>query len=135
MAVFRHSSAQVAQRSVGNGPTSNSRAHANTMAKAGEDTEFYKDAQFLIPIERGPFYAFEMIPAWYSTLCGVKIDGETRVLGADDQPIPGLYAGGLDSGEFFKDNYNHGFSGGCSGYSYFTGLFAADRATAYIKEG
>jgi fumarate reductase flavoprotein subunit len=104
----------------------------NQMAKAGEDTEFFKDPAALIPIENGPFYAFKMIPAWYSTLCGVKIDGKIRVLGADDMPIPGLYAGGLDSGEFYKDNYNHGFSGGCSGYSYFTGFFAADNAAEYI---
>jgi fumarate reductase flavoprotein subunit len=103
------------------------------MAKASNDTEFYKDPAFLIPIEQGPFYAFKMIPAWYSTLCGVKIDGNIRVLNANDMPIPGLFAGGLDSGEFYKDNYNHRFSGGCSGYSYFTGFFAADNAAEYIQ--
>ncbi|MDR2672269.1 MAG: FAD-binding protein [Coriobacteriales bacterium] len=105
----------------------------NEMANAGNDTEFYKDPAFLIPIEQGPFYAFKMIPAWYSTLCGVKIDGKIRVLNGDDKPIGGLFAGGLDSGEFYKDNYNHGFSGGCSGYSYFTGFFAADNAAEHIK--
>lgn len=105
----------------------------NEMASAGEDTEFYKDAAALFSIEQGPFYAFKLIPSWYSTLCGVKIDGKIRVLNSEDKPIPGLYAGGLDSGEFFKDNYNHGFSGGCSGYSYFTGFFAADQVKEYIE--
>jgi fumarate reductase flavoprotein subunit len=73
-----------------------------------------------------------MIPSWYSTLCGVKINGKTEVVNSEGRAIAGLYAGGLDSGEFFKDNYNHGFSGGCSGYSYFTGYYAAEMAKAYI---
>lgn len=105
----------------------------NAMAKAGEDTQFYKDPEALFPLEEGPFYAFELIPSWYSTLCGVKINGNIEVVDSSGKAIPGLYAGGLDSGEFFKDNYNHGFSGGCSGYSYFTGFFAVDKAKEFIE--
>ena len=105
----------------------------NEMAKAGEDTEFFKDPAALFAVDQPPFYAFRLIPSWYSTLCGVKINGKIQVVNAEGKPIPGLYAGGLDSGEFFKDNYNHGFSGGCSGYSYFTGFFAADKAKEYIE--
>ena len=105
----------------------------NQMAKAGEDTMFYKDSAALFPLEKGPYYALKLIPSWYSTLCGVKINGKIQVVDAKGYAIPGLYAGGLDSGEFFKDNYNHGFSGACSGYSYFTGFFAADMARDYIS--
>ncbi len=105
----------------------------NNMAAAGEDSEFFKDASALFPLEQPPYYAFKLIPSWYSTLCGVKINGKVQVVDAAGKPIPGLYAGGLDSGEFFKDNYNHGFSGGCSGYSYFTGFFAADQAKEYVE--
>ena len=104
----------------------------NKMAKAGEDTEFFKDPAALFPVDQPPFYAFRLIPSWYSTLCGVKINGKIQVVNGQGKPIPGLYAGGLDSGEFFKDNYNHGFSGGCSGYAYFTGFFAADQVKEYI---
>jgi fumarate reductase flavoprotein subunit len=105
----------------------------NALCAAGEDTQFFKAAETLFAIEKGPFYAFEMIPSWYSTLCGVKINGKTEVVNSEGRAIAGLYAGGLDSGEFFKDNYNHGFSGGCSGYSYFTGYYAAEMAKAYIN--
>ncbi len=104
----------------------------NEMVKAGEDTQFFKAPECLFTIEQGPFYAFKLIPSWYSTLCGVKINGNIQVVDSDGKAILGLYAGGLDSGEFFKDNYNHGFSGGCSGYSYFTGFYAADMAKEYI---
>lgn len=105
----------------------------NELANAGEDTDFFKDPAALFPIEEGPFYAFKLIPAWYSTLCGVKINGNIEAVDADGRAIPGLYAGGLDSGEFFKDDYAHGFSGSCSGYSYFTGFFAAEKAQEYIE--
>ncbi len=105
----------------------------NKLTEAGEDAQFYKDAACLFPVKEGPFYAFKLIPSWYSTLCGVKVNGKVQVVDGNGKPIKGLYAGGLDSGEFFKDNYNHGFSGGCSGYSYFTGYFAADQASEYIK--
>lgn len=109
-------------------------ARYNEMARAGEDTDFFKDPAALFPLEEGPFYAFKMIPAWYSTLCGVKINGDIQVVDAEGRAIPGLYAGGLDSGEFFKDDYSHGFSGSCSGYSYFTGFFAAEKAREYIAK-
>lgn len=104
----------------------------NELCKAGEDTQFFKDPEVLFTLEEGPYYAFKLIPSWYSTLCGVKINGNIEVVNAEGNPIPGLYAGGLDSGEFFKDNYNHGFSGSCSGYSYFTGFYAAEQAKSYI---
>lgn len=105
----------------------------NELANAGEDTDFFKDPAALFAIEEGPYYAFKLIPAWYSTLCGVKINGNIEAVDADGRAIPGLYAGGLDSGEFFKDDYAHGFSGSCSGYSYFTGFFAAEKAQEYIE--
>jgi fumarate reductase flavoprotein subunit len=107
-------------------------ARYNEMCAAGEDTQFFKDASALYPIENGPFYAFELVPSWYSTLCGVKINGQIQAVDADNQPIAGLYAGGLDSGEFFKEDYAHGFSGSCSGYSYFTGWYGALMAQDYI---
>lgn len=108
-------------------------ARYNDMCVAGEDDQFYKPADYLLPLEEGPYYAFRIVPSWYSTLCGVKINGQIQVVDADGHAIPGLYAGGLDSGEFFKDDYYHGFSGSCSGYSYFTGFFAAEMAKEYIE--
>lgn len=107
-------------------------AKYNEMVAAKEDTQFFKDPAYLFSIEKGPFYAFRLVPSWYSTLCGVKINGKIQVVDDALEPIAGLYAGGLDSGEFYKDNYNHGFSGGCSGYSYFTGFYGAQMAKEYI---
>ncbi len=106
----------------------------NKMATAGEDDLFFKDPACLFPVKDAPFYAFELIPSWYSTLNGVRVSDKLEVVGEDGLPIPGLYAGGLDSGDFYMTNYNHGFSGGCSGYSYFSGFYAALCAAGFLSE-
>lgn len=46
------------------------------------------------PILTAPFYAAKIIPADVGTCGGVITDEHARVLGEDDQPIPGLYATG-----------------------------------------
>jgi 3-oxosteroid 1-dehydrogenase len=46
------------------------------------------------PIRTAPFYAAKIIPADVGTCGGVVTDEHARVLGEDDQPIPGLYATG-----------------------------------------
>ena len=43
----------------------------------GEDTEFFKDARTLRPIETGPFYGMELRPGIIAfTACGLRIDPE-----------------------------------------------------------
>lgn len=46
------------------------------------------------PILKAPFYAAKIIPADVGTCGGVITDEHGRVVGADDQPIRGLYATG-----------------------------------------
>lgn len=46
------------------------------------------------PILKAPFYAAKIVPADVGTCGGVVTDEHSRVLGADDRPIPGLYATG-----------------------------------------
>lgn len=48
------------------------------------------------PIERGPFYAVAVQPADLGMAAGVVTDQDARVLRADGEPIPGLYACGND---------------------------------------
>jgi 3-oxosteroid 1-dehydrogenase len=48
-------------------------------------------------IERGPFYAAEVIPADVGTYGGVVTDAQARVVKADGEPIPGLYACGIST--------------------------------------
>lgn len=105
----------------------------NAACEAGEDAEFYKDASMLLPISEAPYYALKIECNRLSTLCGVMIDADCRVLNAEGEWIEGLFAGGLDSAGFFMADYNHAFSGSCSSFSFFTGFHSADTAAAFIK--
>ena len=46
------------------------------------------------PLGRAPFYAVEVVPSDIGTCGGLITDADARVIGADDQPIDGLYAAG-----------------------------------------
>ena len=57
------------------------------------------------PIRNPPFHAIRLCAGITYTMGGIAIDGRSRVLNADNQPIAGLYAagcatGGLEGGEF-----------------------------------
>ena len=82
----------------------------NTFARAGRDQDFARgdnaydrywgDSErpysnpSLAPLERGPYYALEIVPGAFGTNGGLVTDGRARVLNAEDQAIPGLYAAG-----------------------------------------
>ena len=105
----------------------------NDMCAKGKDTDCYKAAEYLFALKTPPFYAFEMIPSWYSTLSGVRVNDKFQVLDRETGlPIPGVFAGGADCGGFFHNNYNHGFSGSASAFSYTSGMVGADGAIEYI---
>ena len=69
----------------------------NEMCKNGEDTAFGKPAQFMQPMEQGPYYAFYEKLFQENASGGVKVDCETRVKDNAGQIIPGLYAVGDNS--------------------------------------
>lgn len=100
----------------------------NELARNGEDVDFWKDPIALHELKEGPFYAIKVVPTWFCTLCGVKVDENLRVIDAEERPIKGLYAGGADASQFFTTEYSHGFGGSCSAFAYFSGWYAAQVA-------
>ena len=64
---------------------------------AKEDDLFNKLPELLAPMGSGPYYAIQCEGCGYSTMGGVEVDEEMRVLGARHIPIPGLYAAGCDT--------------------------------------
>lgn len=74
----------------------------NALCSQGADTEFGKRAAFLKPIENGPFYAVprgaNSVPA---VLGGLVVDENQQCLDKDNQPIPGFFAAGNASGQFY----------------------------------
>ena len=60
------------------------------------------------PLERGPFYAFEIHSGCLGTKGGPRVDPDGAVLNVDGVEIPGLYAAGEMVGGLFYTNYPGG---------------------------
>lgn len=66
----------------------------NGFAQAGADADFNRPAEALFALTQPPYYMAEILPAVLYTINGLVIDGSSRVLNWQDQPIPRLYAAG-----------------------------------------
>jgi len=97
----------------------------NEAARRGEDPEFGKgmDAHSkfrgdqthqpnpgVAPVGTGPYYAVALYPGDLSTVGGLDTNGRAQVLNAQGQPIPGLYAAGLDMNSMMRGRYPGGGS-------------------------
>lgn len=80
-------------------------ARYNELARAGEDADFGKRAEFLRTVETGPFYAARLRLATVCLTCvGPAVDRDGRVLGAGGV-VDGLLAAGECTGGTLGDRY------------------------------
>ncbi len=116
-----------AQAKVNAAPLKGTIEKYNADVETGRDSAYLKAPQHLRPIRTAPFYAVELRPAiiaWTGT--GLRIDAETRVIGQDERPIPGLFAAGETVGTFHGDVYIGG--GGSYGPAVTFGRIAGAQA-------
>ena len=81
----------------------------NADVAAGQDTQFHKCAEHLIPIENGPFYGQYNQLGQAQFLCvlgGLRTSPKCEVCDANNKPIEGLYNVGCMMGDFFGTFYN-----------------------------
>lgn len=73
----------------------------NSDAEEGKDSILHKSKEWLKPLDKGPFAAFDISfnksIYLFMTLGGLKTNRHAQVLGASGNPIPGLYAAGACS--------------------------------------
>lgn len=109
----------------------------NAACEAGEDTAFGKASEFLSAYGDGPFYAVQIMNVAFSTIGGLDVDPQIRVLKEDHEtPINGLYAIGNDSGGVLltpENNYTV-FPGIAQGWNQTSGRLAGENAARYIGE-
>ena len=85
--------------------------HYNDMARAGEDTDYFKEAYRMIPLDTPPYYGVRT-GAWFlATIDGVIVNTDMQPVNEDEEPIEGLYVVGNDSGGFFSISYPNLFTG------------------------
>jgi succinate dehydrogenase/fumarate reductase flavoprotein subunit len=112
-------------------------AQYNAGVAAGRDPEFLKDASFLEPIVTPPFYGAELRPATVaSTACGLRIDPDAGVRGADGNPVSGLFAagectGGVVGAQYVGSGNNYA---NCIVFGRVAGASAAAFATALAPD-
>lgn len=88
----------------------------NELCDKGVDEDFAGDPAAMYPVKDAPFYGAVTESRRNSMLCtvtGLMIDGEQRVLDADFEVIPGLYATGNNSGCRYAVSYSTPVAG-CS---------------------
>lgn len=103
----------------------------NELARAGEDTDFFKSPQRLFALENGPFYAAECGCALtLGNLGGLESDEDCHVYNTDRELIPGLYAAGATQGGRFAVQYPISLKGLSCGMDMVYGKIAGENAAA-----
>lgn len=77
----------------------------NTYFDNQEDEEFGKEAYRLSSLRTPPFYGGWFGGSFLTTVDGLRIDENMRVLDTDNKVIEGLWAAGDCSGSIFANNY------------------------------
>ncbi|MFR0600587.1 FAD-dependent oxidoreductase [Lactobacillus equicursoris] len=104
----------------------------NNFAAKGEDEDFGKDADYLVAVDQGPFYAFKLNIGAFCTMGGLKVNVNNEVEDDQGKVIPGLYAAGNDASGLTGDTYGPNMPGTCAGYAFYSGRNAALNAQKYL---
>ncbi len=105
----------------------------NALCASGVDTQFGKKADFLIPLEEGPYIALQCDVGALSTAGGLRINDKMECLTAEYEPIIGLYAGGCDAGGLFGDTYDVNIvPGSQAGWAINSGRLAAMSVAEFL---
>ena len=79
-------------------------------AAGGGDTVKGKDAQWMVSLGSGPYYAFQMSSGIIQTNGGIRVDRYCRVCDPYFKPVSGLYAGGIAVSGLNVEYYSTGTS-------------------------
>jgi 3-oxo-5alpha-steroid 4-dehydrogenase len=107
----------------------------NEAAARGDDPEFHKRPEWVKPLDKGPWGAFDLTPgkAFYAgfTLGGLTVSTDAEVLTPSGQPVPGAYAVGACAANIALDAAGYSSGTQLGEASYFgrrAGRHAAARA-------
>lgn len=104
----------------------------NSACDHGHDLIFAKDRRYLLPLRTPPYYAIRCRTCFLSTIGGIKINENMEVLDKKGNPIPGLYAAGVDAGGWESDTYCDRLSGSAFGFAVNSGRIAGENAAEFV---
>lgn len=100
--------------------------------KGKDDPDFGKLSKYMLGLSEGPFYAAKTWPIRTSTIGGLVIDENAKVLDANGEAISGLYAAGEVANYSFFYNY-YATCGSAVGHAVTFGRIAGANAAASAK--
>lgn len=103
----------------------------NDYARAGKDDEFGKNPELLQELTP-PFYIGRVKSAVTNTLGGVATNDHFEVVDDEGEPVPGLYAVGVDGCMLYRNQYTVAVGAGTFSHNIFSGRRAADAAAKNI---
>lgn len=104
----------------------------NEGCEKGYDSLILKDAEYLVPLNRGPYYAIKNLLAIHLTHGPIRVTPRMEVVDKNHDPIPGLFAAGNDIGGTDVDTYAGVVSRHSSGWAFAGGRIAGESAAAYV---
>ena len=106
----------------------------NRACELGRDPVFAKDPQYLRPLRNPPYFAVEGRITYVTSIGGIKINERMAVLDRNDNPIPGLYAAGVDTGGWESETYCSRISGHAFGFTINSGRIAGESAAEDLRK-
>lgn len=113
-------------------------AHYNELCYAGVDSDYGKDAPYMVPIDTAPFFGGTSSTGHSSnpmmvTMSGVITDETQNVLNKDWEPIEGLYVAGNCLGGRYGFGYSTPFAGNSVGMAMTHGWTAGHQVASDKK--
>lgn len=105
----------------------------NECCKAGTDTQFGKNAEFMIAIENGPYYGYRLDPNFQVAIGGICTNRNMQVVDDKREPIEGLYAVGVDGCMLYRNVYPINVAGSCCANNVNSGRTAIQHIKAHLQ--
>lgn len=86
----------------------------NELCESGDDEDFGKQAKYMAPIKKPPFWGIHQWVRISAMGTGFKVDGNYQALNSNNEPIEGLYGAGFTAGDLCGDVDWSTFMGGMS---------------------
>ncbi len=105
----------------------------NTACAVGYDNLYFKEKAYLRPLNTKKLYAVKLKSYYFSAYGGLRTNRSHQVLDKSFNPIPGLYATGLEVSDMVGPTYTTWSSGHAFGFASYSGRHAAINAVESMK--
>ncbi|MGK2888339.1 MAG: FAD-binding protein [Candidatus Malihini olakiniferum] len=89
----------------------------NQFFNVHHDEDFIKDARYLRPVAKAPFYTMKSVTTSFSTLRGVKVNEKLQAVDDKNVSISGLYVIENDAEGMYVDSYDLIMAGSTVGFA------------------